>query len=69
MTAIKAKNIQALEKAINLAEVAEYPELSSVLRKARDTLENLGGGRGGQLSKNLSLNIYFSLIDEILLIT
>lgn len=58
-TAIRAKNPQALEKLINIAEVAEYPELSSVLRKARGTLESLGGGRGGQLSKVVSKYLPF----------
>lgn len=47
--AIRQKDIKALEKAILETESARYPELSTDLRKARDVLENLGGGRGGQL--------------------
>lgn len=45
--AISSKDIDSLEKAIADAEEAGYPELGSELRKARDTLEKLGGGRGG----------------------
>ena len=45
--AIRQKDIKALDKAIAEAEAARYPELSAELRKARDVLENLGGGRGG----------------------
>lgn len=37
-----------LERLIDEAEDAEYPELGHDLRKARETLESLGGGRGGQ---------------------
>lgn len=47
--AIRQKDIKALDKAIAEAEVARYPEIASDLRKARDSLESLGGGRGGQL--------------------
>ena len=45
--AISSKDIDSLEKAITDAEAAGYPELGSELRKARDTLNKLGGGRGG----------------------
>lgn len=45
--AIRSKDIDKLEKAIEAAEAAGYPELGSKLRKARDTLDKLGGGRGG----------------------
>lgn len=45
--AIESTDIDSLEKAIADAEAAGYPELSSDLQKARDTLERLGGGRGG----------------------
>lgn len=45
--AISSKDIDKLEKAIEDAENAGYPELGSKLRKARDTLDKLGGGRGG----------------------
>ena len=45
--AIRSKDIDQLEKAIEDAEAAGYPELGSELRKARDTLDTLGGGRGG----------------------
>ena len=45
--AMRNKDKDALDAAIAEAEAAGYPELGSDLRKARDTLENLGGGRGG----------------------
>lgn len=45
--AVRRKDIASLEKAIADAEAAGYPEVATELRKARDTLENLGGGRGG----------------------
>lgn len=45
--AISSKDIDSLEKAISDAEAAGYPELGSDLRKARDSLDALGGGRGG----------------------
>lgn len=37
-----------MEKLIDECETAEYPELNIDLCKARDVLESLGGGRGGQ---------------------
>lgn len=46
-TAIAQKDKMALERAIIDCEEAGYPELGTDLRKARDTLETLGGGRGG----------------------
>lgn len=46
-TAIQRKSRPSLERAINEAEAARYPELAYDLRQARDTLESLGGGRGG----------------------
>ena len=45
--AIKTKDAPALDKAIAECESAEYAELGPDMRKARDILENLGGGRGG----------------------
>lgn len=45
--AIRSKDIDKLEKAIEDAEAAGYPELGAKLHKARDTLDALGGGRGG----------------------
>lgn len=45
--AIKSEDIDNLERAIADAEAAGYPELASDLRKARKSLDNLGGGRGG----------------------
>lgn len=45
--AIASKDISALQSVIEEAEEAALPELSSDLVKARDTLESLGGGRGG----------------------
>lgn len=45
--AIKSKDIDKLEKAIEDAEEAGYPELASKMRKARDTLDKLAGGRRG----------------------
>lgn len=47
--AIRQKDIKTLEKAIGETEAARYPELAAELSKARDALETLGGGRGGQL--------------------
>ena len=46
-TAMERKSRPSLERAINEAEAAKYPELAYDLRQARDTLESLGGGRGG----------------------
>lgn len=46
--AIHQKDIGALKKAIADSEEAGYPELAADICKARDTLEALGGGRGGQ---------------------
>ena len=45
--AIRQKDIKALDKAISEAETARYPEIASELRKARESLQKLGGGRGG----------------------
>lgn len=45
--AIRSKDPQALNDAIKKCEEAEYPELGSDVRRARDVLESLGGGRGG----------------------
>lgn len=45
--AIASKDIRSLQSVIGEAEEAAFPEVSSDLRKARDTLESLGGGRGG----------------------
>lgn len=45
--AIASKDVAALQSVIEEAEEASLPEVSSDLRKARDTLESLGGGRGG----------------------
>lgn len=45
--AIKSEDIDSLERAIADAEAAGYPELGSDLCKARKSLDNLGGGRGG----------------------
>ena len=45
--AIGLKSKVGLEKIIEECEEAGYPELVDDLRKARDTLEILGGGRGG----------------------
>lgn len=45
--AIKSEDIDNLERAIADAEAAGYPELGSDLRKARKSLDDLGGGRGG----------------------
>lgn len=36
-----------LEKVIAECEAAGFPELSFELRKARRTLESIGGGQGG----------------------
>ena len=45
--AIASKDVSALQSVIEEAEKAALPEVGSDLRKARDTLESLGGGRGG----------------------
>lgn len=45
--ASKAKDKEDLERLIDEAEAARYPELATDLRKARKSLESLGGGRGG----------------------
>lgn len=52
-TAISLQDKSELEKAILECEEAEFPELGPQLSLARDTLESLGGGRGGQNFKNL----------------
>lgn len=45
--AIKESDRNALEKLILESEDTAYPELGADLRRARKTLEKLGGGRGG----------------------
>ena len=45
--AIKEGDRKALGKLIVECEEAAYPELAADLRRARNTLEKLGGGRGG----------------------
>lgn len=45
--ATKHKDKVALRQIIDDCEGVAYPELSWDLCKARDTLESLGGGRGG----------------------
>lgn len=45
--ATREKDKTSLERIIEGAEEASYPELDPLIRKARDTLETLGGGRGG----------------------
>lgn len=45
--ASRLRDRAALEKLIDEAEQAGFPELGTELSKARDTLESLGGGRGG----------------------
>lgn len=45
--ASKAKDKEGLERLIDEAESAGYPELGFDLQKARKSLESLGGGRGG----------------------
>ena len=47
LEAIHEKDLTKLDKAIRDCEAAGYPELSIDLRRARYTLESLGGGRGG----------------------
>lgn len=44
---IASKDEQDLQNVIKEAELALLPEVSSDLLEARDTLESLGGGRGG----------------------
>lgn len=46
--ALKEKDRFALEKIILQCEAAAFPELGSDLRRAREVLQDLGGGRGGQ---------------------
>lgn len=45
--AIQEKDLTKLDNAIRDCEAAAYPELSMDLRRARYTMETLGGGRGG----------------------
>lgn len=45
--AVRARDAGGLVGLIEEAEFAALPELGSDLRKARDALEKLGGGRGG----------------------
>ena len=45
--AMRAKNKERLASVIQELEEAAYPELSLELSRARDFLENIGGGRGG----------------------
>ena len=45
--AARERDREALAQLIAELEMARFPELSSDLRRARDTLESLGGGRGG----------------------
>lgn len=45
--ASESKDKASLERVIEGAERAALPELSSVLRKAREALQQLGGGLGG----------------------
>lgn len=45
--AMDSRDKAELERLIDIAEEAEYPELGLDLRKARETLECLGVGRGG----------------------
>lgn len=45
--ASKTKDKEALERLIDDAESAGYPELGADLREARQSLESLGGGPGG----------------------
>uniref|UniRef100_A0A0L8GL38 Uncharacterized protein n=1 Tax=Octopus bimaculoides TaxID=37653 RepID=A0A0L8GL38_OCTBM len=51
--AIRQKDLKNLDKTISECENALYPELGPNLRRARDVLENLGGGRGGTLSPDI----------------
>ena len=45
--ASKSKDKDALERLIDDAEIAGYPELGADLREARQYLESLGGKPGG----------------------
>lgn len=45
--AILSKDKESLSKAIEECENTGYLELSPYLKNARDTLESVGGGRGG----------------------
>lgn len=45
--ASKSKDKEAIERLIDDAETAKYPELRPDLREARQSLESLGGGQGG----------------------
>lgn len=47
-SAIKHKNQINLERVITECESAGYQELSFLVSDARDTLDYIGGGRGGQ---------------------
>ena len=45
--ATRNRDKASLERIIDGAEQAAFPELNWRLRNARDTLQSLGGGRGG----------------------
>lgn len=46
-SAIKLKDLDSLEAAIEEAEAIGYPELGSDIRKARETFASLGGEARG----------------------
>lgn len=55
--AMQERDREKLEKVIEECEVASYPELGTELGYARDVLEEMGEGRGGQMS-----TVYFIFI-------
>lgn len=62
--AIEEGDQMKLNQVIRECEEMNYPELGGKVRKARDILEALGGGRGGQSNKILN----FKLIERNLII-
>ena len=63
--AIRQKDIKALDKTIREVEASRYPELATDLRKARDTLDKLGGGRGGLFFKIYFKHLFFQIFKRL----
>ncbi|GAB1600006.1 uncharacterized protein LOC115214248 isoform X1 [Argonauta hians] len=62
--AIRQKDPKKLDEAIRKCEDAGYPEIGSDIRRARDVLESLGGGRGGTKSPDQLKEKLLSAMDK-----